>query len=170
MTKIDPALLLSPMALDTDILILAFGHRPKDSRSRICEALFGAMVNTKREILVCAASFAEFLHGWRGGGPPPSLLAHVFVAPFDMDAARLLGSSYPMSILKGIQAESKSPRPYYKFDAMIVATAERFGAKCIVTYDDGMKKLARERNLRCEEPSAFLEKQLSLEMTPDSDK
>lgn len=159
---IDPGLLPESALLDTGVLIRALGDRPHDAVSPACVEFFKAMQETKRDILIAAPTFAELLRGRRG--TPLPVMEGVTTVAFDGRAAELLGEAFPMDLLNEFKKKLGDPLAYYKYDAMIVASAERWGAKCIVALDDGVLRLAKERKLRGETPDAFRSKQGTLSL------
>lgn len=96
---IDIAKLPQRALFDTTIVIRALGDRPDDGRSPACEALWEAMLQNARQVLIAAPTIAEMA---RKEGARRSIPRRrgVEVVAFDDLAAELLGRSMPNSILQ----------------------------------------------------------------------
>jgi predicted nucleic acid-binding protein len=162
----DPSLLPTSVLIDTNVFIRAMGDRPNDAASPDCKEFVEAMIAARRDILLAAPTVAEVLRFKRGTTLP--VMDKFVVVPFDDDAARLLGTAFPEELLVEWQKKTKNPLHYYKYDAMIVACAARWEARCVVALDTGVCDLARKMNMRVESPAAFRHPQGRLALVPPS--
>ena len=135
---IDTAKLPRRALVDSNVLMRAYGDQPDDPRSSSCVEFFSGMLENSVEVLVAAPTLAEVI---RFRAAPPPRVAGIEIVAFDDYAAFLLGTVFPMSTIKGI-AQPGVPRGYYKYDALIMATAIRWKAECVVTLDEGFNVLA----------------------------
>jgi predicted nucleic acid-binding protein len=161
-SDIDVAKLPQRALFDTTIVIRALGDRPDDPRSPACEALWEAMLQNGRQILVAAPTIAEMAR--KEGGAKRSLPRRkgVEVVAFDDLAAELLGRSMPNTVLQTAKEQTKLPRDYIKYDALIIACAARHRATHIITLDDGMTGLATKVGLSIGRPEDYLTAQATL--------
>lgn len=160
----DVNLLPTSALIDTNVFLRAMGDRPNDAVSPDCKAFVEAMLTARRDVLLAAPTVAEVLRFKRGTQLP--VMDRFVVVPFDDDAARLLGTAFPEDVLLGWAKKTNNPLHYYKYDAMIVACAERWNVRCVVALDQGLRELASERNIRVETPTAFRHRQGSLALVP----
>jgi predicted nucleic acid-binding protein len=123
---IDVSRLPQRALFDTGVVIRALGERPNDPRSPLCEALWEAMVENGRDILIAAPSIAEMIRQ-DGKGEIPHRRG-VEVVAFDARAAELLGRKFPERVLTLERTNTGLPKHYIKYDAMIVACAVRHRA------------------------------------------
>jgi hypothetical protein len=164
---IDPNLLPQSALLDSSVLVPALGGKVRPTDDAASGPLFNAMVQARRSVLIAAPSVAEILRK-----SPPSAIPRtkgVIVVPFDRPAAELLGTKFPIDILKRVRDEFTSSRAkpgpwldYIKFDSMIVSCAVRHGAAVLVTTDIGQQKLAAKVGLLTREPRDYLAAQRNL--------
>lgn len=155
---IDPTKLPNRALLDSSVIVSAFGTKPED---RDATEFFDAMVNQKRDVLIATVSIAELLRK-RPTSPLPKV-KHVRAVVFDERCAEVCAQHFPPIVLKDEAAKLAGlPAAYWKFDALIVAAAIRYGAECIVTADGGQKKLAAKAGLKALPPAFFQGAQLTL--------
>lgn len=156
---IDSTKLPNRALLDTSVLISAFfGTRPEDEDS---DEFVRAMVNLRRDLLISTLSLAEILRK-RSVSPLPKV-KHVRTVAFDGRCAEVCAQHFPPRVLRDEQATALGTEAaYWKFDALIVATAIRYSAECLVTRDEGQAKLATRVGLKAVTPSFFQGAQLSL--------
>jgi predicted nucleic acid-binding protein len=150
--------------IDTNVFLRSFGDRPNDPASPACKAFVDAMLAARRDVLLAAPSVAEILRFKRGTQLP--VMDRFVVVPFDDDAARILGMKFPEELLLEWARKTNNPRHYYKYDAMIVACAVRWSARCMVALDQGLCELAASQGLRVEKPDAFRHPQGALALAP----
>lgn len=155
---IDATKLPMRVLLDTSVLVAALRHEPGDEDAA---EFFRTMVNQKREVLVSTLSVAELLR--RAPTSPLPRVKHVRTVAFDDRCGEVCGKHFAPIVLKGEAAKAAMlPAAYWKFDALIVASAIRYGAECIVTADEGQKRLAARAGLRALGVSSFQGAQLTL--------
>lgn len=155
---IDPTKLPARALLDSSVVVSAFGSKPEDQDAI---EFFSAMVSQKRDVLIATVSLAELLRK-RPTSPLPKV-RHVRAVAFDEGCAEICAKHFPPIVLREEAAKAAGlPAAYWKFDALIVATAIRYGAECIVTRDDGQKKLAARAGLMALGPDYFQGAQLAL--------
>ena len=108
---IDVARLPQRALFDTTVVIRALGDRPADARSPACEALWEAMLQNGRQVLIAAPTIAEMA---RKEGARRSIPRRrgVEVVAFDDLAAELLGRSMPNSILQAATQQAGLPKDY----------------------------------------------------------
>jgi predicted nucleic acid-binding protein len=139
---IDVEGLPSSMMLDTGVLLRALGHRPTDAKSAVCRDLLTEAVARGRRILVAAPSLAEITRGRPETGATPHPVPrsrNLVVVAFDQRAAEVAGAKLPIDVLREFANQDGVPLTYLKYDALIVASAVRWGAACLVTVDAKMK-------------------------------
>jgi predicted nucleic acid-binding protein len=159
-TVIDVGRLPQRALFDTGVVIRALGERPEDPRSRFCEALWEAMVENGREILIAAPSIAEMIRQDGKGAIPHR--RGVEVVGFDARAAEFLGRKFPERVLALERGSSGLPKYYIKYDAMIVACAVRHRATHLVGLDEPLTTFARAAGLKASRPEDFADPQLNL--------
>ena len=145
---------------DTGVVIRALRERPEDPRSLICEALWEAMVENGREILIAAPSIAEMIRQ-DGKGVIPHRRG-VEVVAFDARAAEFLGRKFPERVLALERTTTGLPRNYIKYDAMIVACAVRHRATHLVSLDIPLTTFANTAGLKAQAPEDFVAPQMDL--------
>jgi predicted nucleic acid-binding protein len=158
---IDVAKLPQRALFDTTIVIRALGDRPDDARSPACEALWEAMLQNGRQVLIAAPTIAEMA---RKEGARRSIPRRrgVEVVAFDDLAAELLGRAMPNSILQAATQQAGLPRDYIKYDALIVACAARHRVTHVITLDGDLTGLAAKVGLSVAKPDDFLAAQSRL--------
>lgn len=150
--QIDVAALPDTCLVDTGVLIRALRQR-SDDETPACHAFFDAMVDSGvSRMLVAAPTVAEML---RGNPQPLPRTRSLLVVPFDLRAAELLGAEMPVEVLRAHGAHDALPLSYLKYDAMIVACAQRWDADCIVALDTDHVRLARHVGMPVVHPRAF---------------
>jgi len=162
--EIDPSTLPQRALFDTGVVIRALGERPDDARSPMCEALWNAMLENGRQILIAAPSLAEMI---RQEGKDYSIPRRrgVEVVAFDDRAAVELGRRFPERVLLMERERSQLPKHYIKYDAMIVACAIRHRATHLVGLDGALTGFARAAGIQIVEPIRFEKPQLRLPQT-----
>lgn len=160
---IEPQVLPDTALVDTQVLILALGDRPKDPRSLICKAFLRAMQDNGKQILIAAPTLAEVL---RGGSPKKSVpkAKGICVVPFDERAAEILGTKFPKETFRQEKADTGLSLNFIKYDALIVACAIRHDAKCMITLDRGMTNFAKRVELSTAKPEDFETRQTELDL------
>ena len=154
---IDPKLLPARALLDTGVLIRALGDRPKDANAAAAKAFFEAMVEQRREMLVGAPSVAEMLRGPVKTRVPR--ISGIAVVAFDNRAAELLAERMPHRVLIRVRDALNVPLDYMRYDALLVASAIRWGADAIISLDKGVLRLAEAVSARAQKPDEFIAKQ-----------
>ena len=164
MAEIDPSTLPQRALFDTGVVIRALGERPDDARSPTCEALWNAMLENGRQILIAAPSLAEMI---RQEGKDNSIPRRrgVEVVAFDDRAAIELGRRFPERVLLMERERSQLPKHYIKYDAMIVACAIRHRATHLVSLDGALTGFAQSAGIQIVEPIRFEKPQLRLPQT-----
>ncbi|NVJ09929.1 type II toxin-antitoxin system VapC family toxin [Myxococcus sp. AM001] len=160
----DPDLLPTSALIDTNVFLRSFGDRPNDKTAPACKEFVDAMLAARRDVLLAAPTVAEILRFRRGTQLP--VMDRFIVVPFDDDAARFLGTTFPEDVLVGWAKKTANPLHYYKYDAMIVACAVRWNARCVVALDQGLRDLAAGQGLRVESPDNFRHRQGTLALVP----
>jgi predicted nucleic acid-binding protein len=145
---------------DTGVVIRALRERPDDPRSATCEALWEAMVENGREILIAAPSIAEMIRQ-EGKGAIPHRRG-VEVVAFDARAAEFLGRKFPERVLTLERKATDLPKDYIKYDAMIVACAVRHRATHLVSLDAPLTTFAKTAGLSAQAPEDFVGPQTDL--------
>lgn len=155
----DPKLLPKRALIDTGVFIRALGEHPTDPRSPDCKDFVAAMVASGNDALVAAPSLAEMIRGM----PVPQLPAtgSIITVPFDDQAAVVLGTVFPPSVLKQIAAKSGQSLTYLKYDALIGACAVRHKADFLITIDGGFTAQV-PKSLKVAAPGDFRMKQMTL--------
>lgn len=129
------------VAADTGFLIRALGDRPGDSRSQPARDLLQAIVDSGGTIIVPAPALAELIRGNPSGPWPLPRNPSFFVGSFDEKCARILGERFPPGIIKQQVHSSGFSKGYVQFDTMILATALRYKAECLITMDHTFRLL-----------------------------
>jgi predicted nucleic acid-binding protein len=160
MREIDPALLPSRALLDSSVLFGALGSRDTGSDAEACRKLLDGMIEHGKTVLIAAPSLTELLRGDSPIEPPRTL--GIVVVGFDDQAARILAKEFPQTVLVKARDASGATLQYIKYDAMIVASAIRHRAACLVTRDGPMKHLAEQAKLPCFAPDYFFSRQGTL--------
>lgn len=150
---IDADTLPARCLIDTGVFIRALRDR-EDDETPGCVAFFEAMIRAGRTMLLAAPSLAEALRGNPSLGLP--LTMHLEHVPFDRRAAELFGKKLTVNVLRAESANTGLSHTYLKYDAMIVATAKRHDAECIVAIDGDHAQLARQVDLGAKRPSDFM--------------
>jgi predicted nucleic acid-binding protein len=161
--EIDVAKLPQRALFDTGVVIRALGERSDDVRSPACEALWNAMLDNGRQILIGAPSLAEMIRQ-QGRNSFPRRKG-VEVVAFDDRAAFELGQRFPEKILNLERDSTNLPKHYLKYDAMIVACAIRHRATHLVTLDGPMTGFAKAAGIKIVHPEHFATDQLPLPKT-----
>jgi predicted nucleic acid-binding protein len=112
--------------LDAGVMILALNQRVHRPDSATCIALWKALVDRERlkagaRVLIPAPALAELIRGTAKQEPPRS--QGVFVAPFTARTARYLSLHVSDALIETAVGETRLPRAYLKYDALIAATA-----------------------------------------------
>ena len=112
--------------LDAGVMILALHQRVHRPDSAMCLALWRGLVSPGRltagaRVLIPAPALAELIRGAAKQEPPR--LRGVFVAPFTARTARYLSQHIAGALIETEVGETKLPRAYLKYDALIAATA-----------------------------------------------
>jgi predicted nucleic acid-binding protein len=157
---IDVGLLPQRALFDTGVVIRALGERPDDPRSPFCEALWEAMVDNGREILIAAPSIAEMIRQDGKGAIPHR--RGVEVVGFDARAAEFLGRKFPERVLTLERTNTGLPKHYLKYDALIVACAVRHRATHFVGLDIPLTAFAQSAGLKANRPEDFVAPQMNL--------
>lgn len=137
--------------LDTNIWLRAFGFETDSygPRVKLCKDLVETLEHFGRRMMIATASIAEILRYDPGRRIPKT--KSIIAVPFDRKAAEEL---------QKIVAPFKNTVPGHgnrlKFDQMIVATAQRHGADCIVAIDDDLKTSCPNATINFRRPSDFL--------------
>ena len=158
--EIDPSTLPQRALFDTGVVIRALGERPDDPRAPTCEALWNAMLESNREILIAAPSLAEMI---RQAGKEYTIPRRrgVEVVAFDDRAAVELGRRFPKSVLD-LERAKGLPHHYIKYDALIVACAIRHRASHLVSLDGALTGFAAAANIQIVAPDRFEKPQMRL--------
>lgn len=124
--EIDAAKLPETTVIDTGVLLLGLAQKIHRPESALCRALWKALIARERlslgrRVLIPAPALAEIMRGAPKADPPR--VPGVFVAPFTSRTARFLGLYLHTSVIETVVGETKLPRAYVKYDAMIAATA-----------------------------------------------
>lgn len=164
MVEIDPSTLPQRALFDTGVVIRGLGERPGDDRSLTCEALWNAMLENGRQILIAAPSLAEMIRQ-EGKGYSIPRRRGVEVVAFDDRAAIELGRRFPERVLLLEHQRSALPKNYIKYDAMIVACAIRHRATHVVSLDGALTGFAKAAGIEIVEPNRFEKPQLHLPQT-----
>lgn len=161
MDEIDSKLLPSSVLMDSSVLIPALSAASKGGDAA-SGALFDALIQNKRRILIAAPTAAEFFRR----APTTSIprTEFVLVVPFDAQAAEELGKRFPPEILKTYRVGNVR-LDYIKYDAMIVACAVRHRAGVIVSTDKQQRALAAAVGLSVAAPKDYLAKQLPMKFS-----
>jgi predicted nucleic acid-binding protein len=124
--EIEPSKLPDVCVLDAGVMMLALNQRVYRDDSPTCRALWRALVNRDRlaagaRVLIPAPALAELIRGTSKQEPPR--MRGIFIAPFTSRTARSLSQHIPEALIETQIGESKLPRAYLKYDALIAATA-----------------------------------------------
>lgn len=139
--------------LDTSILVAALDKR-EEEHSALCAELFdGLLARKSRVTLIAPHSVAELLHGPSKTKLPRT--RQVLVVSFDELAAQILGEDFPSDVLKLWERANGTPRGYYKYDALILASAKRHRASYLLTLDDNMIALGKLAGIKTAHPRDF---------------
>ena len=165
---IDNVSLPNSAMIDTGILIRALGGQPDHPASQACREFFEAMILGNHDILIAAPTLAEYLRFGKAESPP--LHPHVIVAAFDERAVTFLGKHFPEATLHDWAKETEGPKPYFKYDAMIVACAKVYKVDCLVSLDGRrengalrrMFTAAQSAGVTCRHPDDFQRRQLPI--------
>ncbi|WP_395852849.1 type II toxin-antitoxin system VapC family toxin [Cystobacter fuscus] len=129
--------------LDSNVLILALGqHQQNKPEITASKELWTALVSRSRDILIATPTLAEFIRGNSTGSFP--MVKGVQIVSFDRQAAQLLGTALPATVIKKIAATQDLPKPFVKYDALILACAARWQADCLVSFDTDMLTLKNQ--------------------------
>lgn len=161
----DPKMLPTRALIDTGVLIRALGEHPKDPRSADCKEFVEAMVANGNDVLVAAPSLAEMIRGMTVPQVPST--GAIITVPFDDQAAIVLGTTFPASVLKQTAATSGVPLAYLKYDALIGACAVRHKAIFLITLDGGFSAQV-PKSLKIAKPGDFRTKQMTLVSVPSA--
>jgi len=112
--------------VDTGVLIRAL-RQNSDVYAKSCRAFWDSMIDAKNQILIAAPTLAEVLRGNPKTKIPST--RSIRVIPFDRKAAELLGHKLPVTVTKTAAKKSGLSHTYFKYDAMIVACAKRWGGR-----------------------------------------
>jgi predicted nucleic acid-binding protein len=135
--------------LDTGVVIRALGQKT-DQDAALCRELWTTAREHRKVILIGVHTIAEMLRGRMPASLPR--VSGVAVVPFDGPAAVVLGRQFSFRFIGGHANQHDVPRPYVKYDAMIVACAIRHRADMIVSLDGGVLTLARSAKLSGRRP------------------
>jgi predicted nucleic acid-binding protein len=159
---IDPSLLPSGSLIDTGVFIRAFGQRVKDPHAAHCVEFVEAMRSLERDVFIAAPTLSEVLRF--GSGTQTPMIEGFVTLTFDRQAALLLGGEYPEDTLIKFREQHGGTLHYFKYDAMILACAERWKIQSVVALDAKLIKLAQARGLTAMRPSDFQSAQGSLKL------
>jgi predicted nucleic acid-binding protein len=134
---IDPKKLPGRVMLDTNVLYFVFDKPQGRLQEAPAVALWNALVQHKRDILVATPTLAEF---FRFGGKAPSAHGLTYIA-FDQVAAMITGAAFPAPQIKQAGAQAGCSKPAIKFDTLIMGCAARGRADALITYDNGFAAL-----------------------------
>lgn len=154
---IDLAALPGRALFDSSVAIPALRRGPGD---RPCADLLDAMIDTRREVIIAAPTLAEILRGDPDADLPRTRF--VRIVAFDQLAAHELGIRFPATVLKQWRDATGAVLDYFKYDAMIVATASRHRVDAFITRDDRQAAFAASVGLTVRSPDSFKPPQLSL--------
>jgi predicted nucleic acid-binding protein len=143
--------------LDSSVAIPALR---RESGDEICADFLDAMVDSRREVLIAAPTLAEILRGDPDAELPRT--RYVRVVSFDQVAAHALGVRFPPATLKEWRDAEGAPLDYYKYDALIIATAVRYRVDAFISRDDRQLRFASSVGLTARLPTAFEQPQLEL--------
>ncbi|MGB1274795.1 MAG: hypothetical protein ACPG77_03510, partial [Nannocystaceae bacterium] len=130
--------------------------------AKSCRMFWDSMLDAKNQILIAAPTLAEVLRGNPKTKIPST--RSIRVIPFDRKAAELLGHKLPVTLTKTAAKESGFSHTYFKYDAMIVACAKRWGAEVIIALDSDHASLAGHVGLAVKAPAFFEDAQTTLEL------
>jgi hypothetical protein len=139
--------------VDTMVLRLALDTTSTDVRAVPSQQFLDAMEGAGRPVFVAAPSIAEILQ-WAGHQGPP-LTELVQTLAFDLTAANLLGERLPADLLKEARHPRGGSRLVYKYDAMILACAMRWGMETLLTYDGYLQNLCERVGQDWKTPEHF---------------
>jgi predicted nucleic acid-binding protein len=162
---IDVTKLPNVALFDTGVLIRALGDTPGGD-AETCRALWDAMVEHDRKILVAAPSLTEMLRDDSRNRSDHPMVRGLEVVAYDQAAATLLGEKLPWSRIQDIRADER--RDVVPYDAMIVACAARWRADVLVSCDERrMVRIAEQLGIRWAHPREFLAEQAELRFGDD---
>lgn len=118
---------------DTCFWIRALGQRPKDPRTPSAQEFLLQMAKSGGTMLMPAPALAELARGGRSVDMPRA--GSIVVVSFDSQCAKLLGERFNQDVFKEQMTKSGFPKPFLQFDTMILATALRHKAECLITMD-----------------------------------
>ncbi|WP_309889632.1 PIN domain-containing protein [Archangium sp.] len=125
--------------LDTNVLILALGQHQNKLEIAACRELWDALVARSRDIFIAAPTLAEFIRG--NPTVPVPMVKGVQIVSFDRQAAQLLGTALPATVIKQVSDATGTKKDYLKYDALILACAARWQVDCLVSFDTDMQRL-----------------------------
>jgi predicted nucleic acid-binding protein len=123
--------------IDTNVLYFVFDPPLGRVQEAPSQALWTALVQHKRDILIATPTLAEFL---RQGGSLSSAHGMEYIG-FDKRAAELVATALPGPVITQSGIQAGVSKPAIKFDTLIMACAIRGRADAIITYDKGYKAL-----------------------------
>lgn len=144
--------------IDTGVLIRWLGDR-KDAWSADCSDFVEACIKSRRTVFVAAPTLAEVI---RHKGARPPRTTGIVIVPFDERTAELLGTKFPIDVIKATGSSSGLPHSYLKYDALIAACALRANADALVALDGDHTKLASHAGIKVAAPATFRSPQLPL--------
>lgn len=136
--------------VDTCVLIRALDRQEPESRAFLERAS-----NEGIRLLVTALSLAEF--ELPRGGNPSTPLPRIFgmeIVPFDMATSNIYTRYMSLDGIKNAVAAGTN-RHIFKFDSMIVACGVRHRADCVVSTDDGIKKVCEKFSIPFRDLQSF---------------
>jgi predicted nucleic acid-binding protein len=155
--EIDIKLLPKRALFDTGVVMRALGERPDDEESPSCVALWNAMLENDRQIVIAAPSIYELIRN--GSSTRVPRRRGVEVGAFDQLAAEKCAAVLPETELKQ-QQKGNLKRDYVRYDALIVGIGVRYEVSCIVSIDGRFTK--PPEGISSMRPPDFYAKQLPL--------
>lgn len=156
---IDSSKLPERSMIDTNVLILALGHRPDDPQTPLCKELWAELLRSKRRVLIATPSIAE-LGQHATAHPPVPFTKNVYVVDFDYKAAQILGEKFSKKFIQSHKPDGV-PINYMKWDILILACALRHGAT-LITLDKPMTKIGLEAGVKIKTVNDFTDPQRNL--------
>ncbi|MBL8956232.1 MAG: type II toxin-antitoxin system VapC family toxin [Myxococcaceae bacterium] len=154
---IDPTRLPKRAAIDSTILT-----RTRDDATgpdaALCREFVESMITSGKVVIAPAVCVMEFMR--KAPHEPPPRVEGFEVAAFDDQAAYEVAGRFPPEVFK--ERPGTGAQNWLKFDTLVIATAVRHRAECLVTLDGDQKKLAERVGLQVRHPRDFEDPQGSL--------
>lgn len=151
------------MFIDSNVLFRASGAYPEDPRTPACEELYDHCIETGKTLVISAVTVAEYLRK-NSVRQAFRTIPGVEVVSFDLEAAHVLGNDMPMAKLIELKEAHAGANDYWKYDALIVATAKRWGVALVVSLDSGLRATAEKIGLKAAEPADLQQMQTALDL------